>query len=86
MAEFSIIDTYFHRHSDSSEQDLGIGDDSALLTPPPINNWSFVLIPWLQVDIFHSTQTHTPLAGKVLRLICRILQQWGQNHTVFYWH
>lgn len=35
MAEFSIIESYFHRHSDLSEQDLGIGDDSALLTPPP---------------------------------------------------
>lgn len=34
MAEFSIIDTYFNRHS-SSAVDLGVGDDSALLTPPP---------------------------------------------------
>lgn len=33
MAEFSIIDTYFNRHS-SSAVDLGVGDDSALLTPP----------------------------------------------------
>ncbi|WP_407306593.1 thiamine-phosphate kinase [Acinetobacter sp.] len=34
MAEFSIIDTYFNRQINSSV-DLGIGDDSALLTPPP---------------------------------------------------
>lgn len=34
MAEFSIIDTYFNRPSYSSV-DLGVGDDSALLTPPP---------------------------------------------------
>ncbi|MGL5157714.1 MAG: thiamine-phosphate kinase, partial [Acinetobacter junii] len=33
MAEFSIIDRYFKRasHQDVS---LGIGDDSAILTPP----------------------------------------------------
>lgn len=34
MAEFSIIDTYFNRQT-SSSVDLGVGDDSALLTPPP---------------------------------------------------
>ncbi|MEK5756062.1 MULTISPECIES: thiamine-phosphate kinase [Acinetobacter] len=34
MAEFSIIDTYFNRQNKNSV-DLGIGDDSALLTPPP---------------------------------------------------
>ncbi|MGC3820736.1 MULTISPECIES: thiamine-phosphate kinase [unclassified Acinetobacter] len=34
MAEFSIIDTYFHRQT-STSVDLGVGDDSALLTPPP---------------------------------------------------
>lgn len=34
MAEFSIIDTYFNRPS-SLGVDLGVGDDSALLTPPP---------------------------------------------------
>ena len=34
MAEFSIIDTYFNRQNNSSV-DLGVGDDSALLTPPP---------------------------------------------------
>ena len=34
MAEFSIIDTYFNRKSIHSV-DLGVGDDSALLTPPP---------------------------------------------------
>lgn len=34
MAEFSIIDTYFNRKTLSSI-DLGVGDDSALLTPPP---------------------------------------------------
>ena len=34
MAEFSIIDTYFNRQINSSV-DLGVGDDSALLTPPP---------------------------------------------------
>ena len=34
MAEFSIIDTYFNRKSPHSV-DLGVGDDSALLTPPP---------------------------------------------------
>ena len=33
MAEFSIIDTYFNRQN--SSVDLGVGDDSALLTPPP---------------------------------------------------
>ena len=33
MAEFSIIDTYFNRKSANSV-DLGVGDDSALLTPP----------------------------------------------------
>ncbi|SPL69188.1 thiamine-phosphate kinase [Acinetobacter stercoris] len=33
MAEFSIIETYFSRESNSSV-DLGVGDDSALLTPP----------------------------------------------------
>jgi len=34
MAEFSIIDTYFNRKNIHSV-DLGVGDDSALLTPPP---------------------------------------------------
>ena len=34
MAEFSIIDTYFNRKNANSI-DLGVGDDSALLTPPP---------------------------------------------------
>ena len=34
MAEFSIIDTYFNRQNFSAV-DLGVGDDSALLTPPP---------------------------------------------------
>jgi thiamine-monophosphate kinase len=34
MAEFSIIDTYFNRKNQNSV-DLGVGDDSALLTPPP---------------------------------------------------
>lgn len=34
MAEFSIIDTYFNRKNQDSV-DLGVGDDSALLTPPP---------------------------------------------------
>ncbi|RKG31896.1 thiamine-phosphate kinase [Acinetobacter tianfuensis] len=34
MAEFSIIDTYFNRKNQHSV-DLGVGDDSALLTPPP---------------------------------------------------
>ncbi|OTG85066.1 thiamine-phosphate kinase [Acinetobacter sp. ANC 4648] len=34
MAEFSIIDTYFNRQNFSTV-DLGVGDDSALLTPPP---------------------------------------------------
>ena len=34
MAEFSIIDTYFNRKNGNSV-DLGVGDDSALLTPPP---------------------------------------------------
>ncbi|NHB59087.1 thiamine-phosphate kinase [Acinetobacter sp. 194] len=33
MAEFSIIDTYFNRKNVNSI-DLGVGDDSALLTPP----------------------------------------------------
>lgn len=34
MAEFSIINTYFNRQNQHSV-DLGVGDDSALLTPPP---------------------------------------------------
>ncbi|EXT47468.1 AIR synthase related, N-terminal domain protein [Acinetobacter sp. 25977_6] len=34
MAEFSIIDQYFNRQS-NSDVALGIGDDSALITPPP---------------------------------------------------
>ena len=34
MAEFSIIDTYFNRQNFSAV-DLGVGDDSALLSPPP---------------------------------------------------
>lgn len=34
MAEFSIIETYFNRAHQHSV-DLGVGDDSALLTPPP---------------------------------------------------
>jgi len=33
MAEFSIIDRYFNRQQ-QTDVDLGIGDDSALLTPP----------------------------------------------------
>ena len=33
MAEFSIIDTYFNRQK-LSDDDLGVGDDSALVTPP----------------------------------------------------
>ncbi len=39
MAEFSIIDTYFNRQTvtsnDGNSVDLGVGDDSALLSPPP---------------------------------------------------
>ena len=39
MAEFSIIDHYFNRQtiasSDVNIVDLGVGDDSAVLTPPP---------------------------------------------------
>lgn len=38
MAEFSIIDQYFNRQS-NSDVALGIGDDSALITPLQINNW-----------------------------------------------
>ena len=34
MAEFSIIDTYFNRQK-LSDDDLGVGDDSALVNPPP---------------------------------------------------
>ena len=34
MAEFSIIDQYFKRAS-KSDVSLGIGDDSAIVTPPP---------------------------------------------------
>ena len=34
MAQFSIIDTYFSRQNKNAV-DLGVGDDSALLTPPP---------------------------------------------------
>ena len=34
MAEFSIIETYFNRPRPNAV-DLGVGDDSALLTPPP---------------------------------------------------
>ncbi|MBJ9951842.1 MULTISPECIES: thiamine-phosphate kinase [unclassified Acinetobacter] len=33
MAEFSIIERYFNRQQ-QSDVDLGVGDDSALLTPP----------------------------------------------------
>ena len=33
MAEFSIIETYFNRQNKNSV-DLGVGDDSAVLTPP----------------------------------------------------
>ena len=33
MAEFSIIETYFNRQK-NTDVDLGVGDDSALLTPP----------------------------------------------------
>lgn len=33
MAEFSIIETYFNRRNKNSV-DLGVGDDSAVLTPP----------------------------------------------------
>ena len=55
MAEFSIIDTYFNRQTvtsnDGNAVDLGVGDDSALLTPHPTNNWSSVPILWLRVDI-----------------------------------
>lgn len=35
MAEFSVIETYFNRQRASSQVDLGIGDDSAVLSPPP---------------------------------------------------
>lgn len=35
MAEFSIIETYFNRQRASHQVDLGIGDDSALISPPP---------------------------------------------------
>ncbi|WP_312966819.1 thiamine-phosphate kinase [Acinetobacter gerneri] len=34
MAEFSIIERYFNRKQNAAV-DLGVGDDSALLTPPP---------------------------------------------------
>lgn len=34
MAEFSIIETYFNRQRASKQVDLGIGDDSAVLSPP----------------------------------------------------
>lgn len=35
MAEFSIIETYFNRRRTQQQVDLGIGDDSALISPPP---------------------------------------------------
>lgn len=41
MAEFSIIETYFNRPRPDAV-DLGVGDDSALLTLRRNNNWSFV--------------------------------------------
>ena len=42
MAEFSIIDTYFNRKSPHSV-DLGVGDDSALLTLLPQQQSQFPL-------------------------------------------
>lgn len=35
MAEFSIIDQYFKQSISSKDIALGIGDDSAVITPPP---------------------------------------------------
>ena len=37
--EFSIIEQYFKTLTESSKNiDLGIGDDGAIITPPPLNN------------------------------------------------
>jgi len=79
MAEFSIIETYFNRQQ-QTDVDLGVGDDSALLSPPL--NHQLVIC------------TDTLVAGRPLPLepsphvlsIFQILLQWVQNPTVFYSH
>lgn len=65
MAEFSIIDQYFNRQS-HPDVALGIGDDSALITPLQINNWSSVPIHLL-LDVTSLLKPRPMrLAGKVL--------------------
>jgi Thiamine monophosphate kinase len=66
MAEFSIIDTYFNRQNINSV-DLGVGDDSALLTPPP-QQQLVICADTLLLDVTSpSTQTHMPW----LEICCR---------------
>ncbi len=84
MAEFSIIDSYFNRKSPYSV-DLGVGDDSALLTLLHSNNWSFVPIPWLLDVTSRLIPAHMRLAGNLSRSIYLISLQWARNLRVFYW-
>ncbi len=64
MAEFSIIDQYFNRQS-HPDVALGIGDDSALITPP---NQQLVICADTLVAGRHFLLKPRPmrLAGKVL--------------------
>lgn len=65
MAEFSIIDQYFNRQS-NSDVALGIGDDSALITPPP-NQQLVICADTLVAGRHFLLKPHLmQLAGKVL--------------------
>ena len=79
MAEFSIIDTYFNRQTvtsnDGNAVDLGVGDDSALLTPPP--NQQLVIC----ADTFERVQRVLPYVVHVIFAVLRhILEIFELRH------
>jgi thiamine monophosphate kinase len=84
MAEFSIIDTYFNRKSPHSV-DLGVGDDSALLTPPPQQQLVICADTLVAGRHFPLDTSPMRLAGNLSRSIYLISPQWARNLRVFYW-
>jgi Thiamine monophosphate kinase len=85
MAEFSIIDTYFNRQNINSV-DLGVGDDSALLTPPPQQQLVICADTLIAGRHFPLDTNPHAMAGNLLPSISLILLQWAPNRIVFYWH
>ncbi len=85
MAEFSIIETYFNRPRPDAV-DLGVGDDSALLTPPPQQQLVICADTLVAGRHFPSIPTHMRLVGNRLRSIYLTLPPWVPPHTVYYWH